>query len=133
MKGMRLKVKIGENEYDVYVRRLNRTSYRVRLNEKIFDVTIRKPGEILPKRIEIKKERRVEISEGEPVKAMLPGVITKIIVREGEKVKKGDTLFILEAMKMENEVKSPKDGIVKQITVKEGERVEVGDILAVIM
>jgi len=133
MKGMRLKVKIGENEYDVYVRRLNRTSYRVRLNEKVFDVTIRKPGEILPKRIEIKKERRVEISEGEPVKAMLPGVITKIIVREGEKVKKGDTLFILEAMKMENEVKSPKDGIVKQITVKEGERVEVGDILAVIM
>lgn len=133
MKGMRLKVKIGENEYDVYVRRLNRTCYRVRLNEKIFDVTIRKPGEILPKRIEIKKERRVEIFEGEPVKAMLPGVITKIIVREGEKVKKGDTLFILEAMKMENEVKSPKDGIVKQITVKEGERVEVGDILAVIM
>ena len=63
---------------------------------------------------------------------MLPGVVTKIIVKEGESVKKGDTIMILEAMKMENEVKSPKDGVVKQIVVKEGDRVEVGDILAVI-
>lgn len=129
---MKLKVRIGDDEYDVYVKRLNRTCYRVRVNEKVFDVTIRKPGEVLPKKLEAKKERRVEVVEGEVVKAMLPGVVSKIIVKEGEKVKKGDTLFILEAMKMENEVKSPKDGVVKQIFVREGERVEVGDILAVI-
>ncbi len=128
---MRLKVKVGESEYDVYVRRLNRTCYRVRINDKVFEVTIRKPGEVIPKRVEVKK-RRVEVAEGEHVKAMLPGVVTKVIVKEGERVKKGDTLMILEAMKMENEVKSPKDGVVKQITVKEGERVEVGDVLAVI-
>lgn len=128
---MKLKVKVGENEYDVYVRRLNRTCYRVRINDKSFEVTIRKPGEVIPKRVEVKK-RKVEVAEGEHVKAMLPGVVTKIIVKEGERVKMGDTLMILEAMKMENEVKSPKDGVVKQITVKEGERVEVGDVLAVI-
>ncbi len=128
---MRLKVKVGESEYDVYVRRLNRTCYRVRINDKVFEVTIRKPGEVIPKRVEVKK-RKVEVAEGEHVKAMLPGVVTKVIVKEGERVKKGDTLMILEAMKMENEVKSPKDGVVKQITVKEGERVEVGDVLAVI-
>lgn len=49
-----------------------------------------------------------------------------------EEVKVGQTLLILEAMKMENEVVSPKDGVVKEIKVKEGMRVETGDALVVI-
>ena len=127
----RLKVKVGDEEFDACIKRINRTYYKVVLNDKSFNVSIREPGVILPKKVE-KKEKKVEVVEGEAVKAMLPGVVTKIIVREGESVKKGDTIMILEAMKMENEVKSPKDGIVKQIVVKEGDRVEVGDVLAVI-
>ncbi|WP_456327104.1 biotin/lipoyl-containing protein [Archaeoglobus sp.] len=127
----RLKVKVGDEEFDACIKRINRTYYKVVLNDKSFNVSIREPGVILPKKVE-KKEKKVEVVEGEAVKAMLPGVVTKIIVKEGESVKKGDTIMILEAMKMENEVKSPKDGIVKQIVVKEGDRVEVGDVLAVI-
>jgi biotin carboxyl carrier protein len=127
----RLKVKVGEQEFDACIKRINRTYYKVVLNDKSFNISLREPGVIVPKKIE-KKEKKVEVVEGEAVKAMLPGVVTKIIVKEGESVKKGDTIMILEAMKMENEVKSPKDGVVKQIVVKEGDRVEVGDILAVI-
>ncbi len=127
----KLKVKVGDEEYDVCIKRVNRTYYKVFLNGKAFYVTVREPGVVLRKKVE-KKEKKVEIAEGEVVKAMLPGVVTKIVVSEGESVRKGDPIMILEAMKMENEVKSPKDGVVKQILVKEGERVEVGDVLAVI-
>ena len=117
----RLKVKVGEQEFDACIKRINRTYYKVVLNDKSFNISLREPGVIVPKKVE-KKEKKVEVVEGEAVKAMLPGVVTKIIVKEGESVKKGDTIMILEAMKMENEVKSPKDGVVKQIVAKEGDR-----------
>ncbi|ADB58581.1 biotin/lipoyl-containing protein [Archaeoglobus profundus] len=128
----KLKVKVGDEEFEACIKRINRTYYKVILNDKTFNISLREPGVILPKKVEKKEKSKVEVVEGEAVKAMLPGVVTKIIVKEGESVRKGDTIMILEAMKMENEVKSPKDGVVKQIVVREGDRVEVGDILAVI-
>ncbi len=54
----------------------------------------------------------------------MPGKIVKINVEEGQTVKKGETLIILEAMKMENEIKSGIDGVVKAIHVKEGDALE---------
>lgn len=61
--------------------------------------------------------------EGELLTKM-PGKVVKICVEEGQEVKKGETLLILEAMKMENEMKSGVDGIVKKIHVKEGDALE---------
>ena len=52
----------------------------------------------------------VALSAGEPVNAPMPGNILRIDVKEGDKVKAGQTLLILEAMKMENEIAAPKDG-----------------------
>ena len=124
-------VVVGGEEYKVSVKRINRTLYKVLLNDKTFNVSIREDKVAITKKVE-KKEKTVEVVEGLQVKAMLPGVVAKIIAKEGETVKKGDTIMILEAMKMENEIKSPKDGKIKQIVVKEGDRVEVGDVLAVI-
>ena len=124
-------VVVGGEEYKVSVKRINRTLYKVLLNDKTFNVSIREDKVAITKKVE-KKEKAVEVAEGLQVKAMLPGVVAKIIAKEGEDVKKGDTIMILEAMKMENEIKSPKDGKIKQIVVKEGDRVEVGDVLAVI-
>ena len=57
------------------------------------------------------------------VKAIIPGLILKINVKEGSEVKKGDVLLILEAMKMRNRIYADFDGIIKSIAVKEGERV----------
>lgn len=61
--------------------------------------------------------------------AQIPGLVSRIEIQLGEKVKVGDTLCILEAMKMENEIKSPKNGIIKKINVNSGTNVEKGDLL----
>jgi len=63
------------------------------------------------------------------VKAPLPGIIIKILVREGDEVKEGDTLMIMEAMKMENNILSEKNGIVKSIKINEGDNVLQDDVL----
>jgi biotin carboxyl carrier protein len=63
------------------------------------------------------------------VKAPMPGMVLNILVTEGQEVKKGDTLIILEAMKMENSLKSPSDGVIKKIAVNKGVAVEKNQIL----
>jgi biotin carboxyl carrier protein len=69
---------------------------------------------------------------GEPIKAPMPGLILNCKVTPGSKVKKGDVLFILEAMKMENEIVASIDGTVVQIHAVKGSSVATGEILAVI-
>lgn len=63
------------------------------------------------------------------VKAPMPGLIIDVLVSEGQEVKKGDHLIILEAMKMENVIKSPADGVVNGLHAARGESVEKGKIL----
>lgn len=72
------------------------------------------------------------VSGGEPVNAPLAGNICKVIVSPGERVETGQTLLILEAMKMETEVSAPKDGVVGELMVKQGDAVTVGDALLTI-
>ena len=66
------------------------------------------------------------------IKAALPGVIFSVDVKVGDKVKKGQKLLSLVAMKMENQVNSPIDGTVKGIKVKKDDKVNKGDLLMVI-
>jgi biotin carboxyl carrier protein len=66
------------------------------------------------------------------VAAQIAGRILSIKVKVGDTVAKGDVLLLLEAMKMENEIKAPADGIVKDVPVAEGARVAEGDTLVVI-
>ena len=122
---------VNGNEYRVTVKRITRTLYKVKLGDKVTDVIVREDRVTVVKPKVEEKKKEVEIAEGEAIKAMLPGVVTKILVKEGDEVKAGETIMIIEAMKMENEVKSPKAGTIKQIVVKEGDRVETGDVLAV--
>ncbi|GIK09841.1 MAG: acetyl-CoA carboxylase biotin carboxyl carrier protein subunit [Chloroflexota bacterium] len=82
--------------------------------------------------VEDEREKRLRAAAGGGVaesgeyhlKAPMPGLIVAIPVNEGDPVKKGQTLVILESMKMQNELKSPKDGTVGRIRVKQGETVE---------
>lgn len=71
-------------------------------------------------------------SSEEGLKCPMPGTVLDIKVTKGVRVKKGDVLFILEAMKMENEVTAEKDGVVTQILVSKGAKVNTNDVLAVI-
>lgn len=63
------------------------------------------------------------------IKAPMPGLILDIKVKEGQEVKEGDSLLILEAMKMENTISAPKDGIIKMISIKNGDTVEKGALM----
>lgn len=69
---------------------------------------------------------------GTAVKSPLPGVILNLKVREGDAVKVGQTLLVLEAMKMENNIDSDKEGVVKSIKIRQGDSVLEGDILLTI-
>ncbi len=73
-----------------------------------------------------------EIAAGERVNAPMPGNILKVEVNKGDKVKAGQILVILEAMKMENEIVAPKAGTVAQVVVKVGEKVDTGATLVVL-
>ncbi len=65
-----------------------------------------------------------------PVNAPMPGTILDVKVNVGDTVKKGQTLFILEAMKMENEIPSPADGVISSVDTTKGSSVASGAVLA---
>ena len=69
---------------------------------------------------------------GEPVVAPMPGTILKVNVQNGQAVKEGDLLCVLEAMKMENEIFAPKAGTVAQVVVSKGATVDTGATLVVL-
>ena len=82
-----------------------------------------------------KAEPAAAPAAGGPAKALkspLPGSITKILVTPGQAVKKGETLLMMEAMKMENEIKAEKDGVVAEINVTVGQNVMNDDVLLTI-
>lgn len=70
--------------------------------------------------------------DGEKVLSPMPGNILEVKVSVGQAIKRGEVLFILEAMKMENEIVAPADGTVKQILTQKGATVDTDDVLAVI-
>ena len=82
--------------------------------------------------VEDEREKRLRAAAGAGVaetgeyhlKAPMPGLVVAIPVEEGQEVKKGDVLLVLESMKMQNELKAPRDGIVSRIKIKPGESVE---------
>ena len=74
----------------------------------------------------------VSLASGEPVAAPMPGNIVRVDVKQGDTVKAGQILIILEAMKMQNEIVAPKDGTVAQVVVKTGDKVDTGAALVVL-
>jgi len=66
------------------------------------------------------------------VRAPMPGKVVKVLVAEGAEVQSNQGLLVMEAMKMQNEIKSPKKGIVRKLGVTEGAAVNAGDVLAIV-
>jgi biotin carboxyl carrier protein len=64
--------------------------------------------------------------------ASMPGKVVRLLVREGDEVGLGAGVAVVEAMKMQNEIKSPKKGIVRKVLVSEGAAVNAGDVLAIV-
>ena len=73
--------------------------------------------------------KRWELPNPKEIHSYIPGTILEIMVEVGQAVKEGETLLILEAMKMKNKVQMPFDGIVKSIRVKSGDKVPKGELI----
>jgi pyruvate carboxylase len=80
-------------------------------------------------KVTVSAKQKVDPSNSSQIGASMPGTVIKVLVEQGEKVKKGDHLMITEAMKMETTVQAPFDGRVKTITVQNGESISAGDLL----
>ena len=96
---------------------VNGTDYEVSIKDKN-DLLLQQLG------ISVKSSSAVQF-----IKAPMPGLIINVSVNPGDEVKKGDTLLILEAMKMENVIKSPRDGKVKKVNVSLRNAVEKNQVL----
>jgi biotin carboxyl carrier protein len=111
---------IDGKSYEGYVYP-NENNWQVLLHGRLYQASVEDERE---KRLRAAAARGV-IQSGEfHLKAPMPGMVIAIPVTEGQVVKKGQVLLILESMKMQNELKSPKDGIVSRIRIKTGEPAE---------
>ncbi len=95
--------------------------------ESLTEIVPSAGGEIVGE--SIARSKRPSPKRDGDVYAPMPGRITKVIVKEGNHVKAGDTVLIVEAMKMENEIHTPIDGVVKEIYIKEGDSVNPDETL----
>jgi len=99
---------------------------RIKVNNNIYAITAKDQFDVLLDKLGLSNLNSAKVSE---IKAPMPGMVLKIFVAEGDEIKKGDNLLVLEAMKMENIIKSPADVIIKKIRVKPGDKVEKSQIL----
>ncbi|HTD98382.1 MAG TPA: acetyl-CoA carboxylase biotin carboxyl carrier protein subunit [Mucilaginibacter sp.] len=100
----------------------------IKVNGTIYTIAAKDQYDILLDQLGLSSLNSAKVSE---IKAPMPGLVLKLFVTEGSEVKKGDNLFILEAMKMENIIKSPADVIVKTVKIKPGDKVEKGQVLLI--
>ncbi|WP_428328623.1 biotin/lipoyl-containing protein [Mucilaginibacter sp.] len=98
----------------------------IKVNNHIYKVTAKDQFDVLLDKMGLSSLNATKVSD---VKAPMPGMVLKVFVTEGEEIKKGDNLFVLEAMKMENIIKAPADVTVKTVKIKPGDKVEKGQVL----
>ena len=119
--------------------------YKIRIGEKVYEVEVEEITEkngAIETSADSNNKQKIDINENRPlqggtgrsevVKAPMQGLVVDIKVKIGEKVKAGDEIVILEAMKMENPIVAPCDGVIDVIKVTKGDKVNTDDILAVL-
>ncbi len=119
---------------------IDNKSHDVRMNEGDGVYIVQLSGEIFEVVIADERTRRLaglksgpSVVTGEAIiKAPMPGVVVEIPVKQGQEIKRGDIVVILESMKMQNEFKAPRDGTVHVIRVAPGDKVEQNTIMLTI-
>ena len=98
----------------------------VKVNSNIYSLSIKDQFDQLLQQLGMDNLAASKILQ---VKAPMPGLVLNVLVKDGDEVKKGDNLLVLEAMKMENMIKSPTDGVIKKVVIKQGDKVEKNQLL----
>ncbi|HLB58458.1 MAG TPA: biotin/lipoyl-containing protein [Bdellovibrionota bacterium] len=102
-------------------------SYSIQINGELFELQMVSEFRKLQQRL-----RGQELAGAGTIIAKMPGKIVKVLAKVGDEVHDGQSVLIMEAMKMENELRSPSKGKIKEIRVKEGDTVEAGALLVVL-
>lgn len=138
------KYTINGNKYEVAINSINDNIANVVVNGEEYEVQMEKEPEPVKKKVVVRPVAQPEaetvsaptstnkVDLNNAVKSPLPGVITEIKVKVGDEVKAGDTVVVLEAMKMANNLDAEKSGKVTAVLVKEGESVMEDTPLVVI-
>ena len=142
----RFEVMVGDSAYRVDERSMGPGRSSLLIDGRQHDVTVLRNGDGSYRIGSSRGETRVEVMDPlthlarksargaggrrrQQITAYMPGRVVSIFVGEGDTVAAGDGLVVLEAMKMENEIRAEHDGVVKRVAVTEGQAVEGGDLL----
>ena len=136
-----IEVTVGSRTYNIIAEKLNRDKLLLNIDGRIYNIIVSSNSSscsvwINGRFYELKKKSggevqtsRIKRAEKRDVRTSMPGRIVKVMVREGEEVKENQPVMVLEAMKMQNEIKSPQTGVITKIGAKPGEAVESGSLL----
>lgn len=120
-----LSLRLGNRAYEVKCERVGNDMH-------LWVGSVRYAAEVRDPRSLRSRGRAVDEHGPRKLTAPMPGKVVRILLREGSAVEAGAGIMVVEAMKMQNEVKSPKKGTVQKIVVQEGAAVNAGDVLAIV-
>ncbi len=148
--GEKVFARVDDREYNLEASEVEPNVYLLKNENKIYEVFVSpQTNQNEPLQVKVKNQE-FEINLIDPkrlrgvggsseqtdgiaeIKTAMPGKLVRILVEAGAEIKQGEPVLVVEAMKMQNEMKSPKDGTVKEIRFSEGATVNAGDVLAII-
>ena len=131
-KGEETSIEIGEGK-DILIKYIDMTEPNTEgIRTLTFEINgVMREIKVLDKHLEVKSGGKLKADKNNPfhLGSSIPGTVSKILVKEGEEVKKNQPLLTVEAMKMETSIVANQDGVIDKIYVKEGEQVNQGDLL----
>jgi len=148
--GSRVVADIGDRHYELEVYQSGETDYLLLTGHRVFDCRLEgrpESGKVVdvivgttpyaitltdPKRLRGAAAASGHADEAARIMAPMPGKVVRVLVEPGSHVETGDGIVVVEAMKMQNEIKSPKSGTVVSLNVQEGATVNGGDVLAIV-
>jgi biotin carboxyl carrier protein len=119
-----LSILLGGKSYEVK-QEITGTETNIVVGQERFSAVVRDPRSLRSRRSGGAAEQGIK-----KITAPMPGKIVRLLAKEGSSVQAGQSVIVIEAMKMQNELKAPKNGILKKINVSEGAAVEAGQALA---
>ena len=119
---------IGTSSYNAELIHLDAASKTacIKVNGNKYDLVLKDQYDDLLKSLGIDAGVAKKIND---IKAPMPGLVLKVLVKDGDVIKKGDNLLVLEAMKMENSIKAPADATIKAIKITPGDKVEKNQVM----